>query len=112
MVSGVFFVAALYQNQPPSVYFPAPIDQDSDLLLSWVVGSGTAGGFDVNNLIAPINDLPLGLISTFHGIPGNWLLRAHGVASPIPPGVPLASIWIIIAAFGMGGAAFFKFRRK
>ena len=110
MVTGVFFIAALYQNQPalPS-YYPAPLDQSSDASASWLVGSSTFGGFDVYNLTAAVNDVSLQSNASAN-LPGNWLLRAHGLTTP--PAVPLASVWIVIAVAGMGIAAFFKFRRK
>jgi len=109
LVSGKFFVAALYQNQPalpsPPGYYPASKDNTTSAGVAWWVGESTPGAFDViiltNNGSPPVVPFP-----------GNWLLRAHGTSSPFPPGVPLASIWIVIAAAGMGGAAFFKFRRK
>jgi len=112
MVSGVFFVAALMQNTPvplpsPPGYFTAALDSDYPTGINWWVGEDvTPGTFDVITLTN--NSLPP-FLSSF---PGTWMLRAYGTSSPFPPVVPLASIWIVIAAVGMGGAAFFKFRRK
>jgi hypothetical protein len=104
-VSGVFFVAALFPNQAAGpAYYPAAIDQTTSSGNSWLVGSTTFGGFDIYNLSAPVNDVTLTTVS------GNWLLRAQGVSTP--PIVPLAPVWIAIAAAGISIIAFFKYRRR
>ena len=102
LVSGKFFVAALYQNQPTGV-FPASLDQTTSAGVAWLVGEDTPGAFDVYTLT---NNDHIPWISH----PGNWLLRAHGVSSP--PGVPLATVWVVVALVAIGGTAFFKFRRR
>ncbi len=73
-VEGVFFVAALIQNQAAEIY-PAPLDQSSVYQgASWVTG-GAAGSFDVNNLG---NNALTPILIGDAGFPGNWLLRADG----------------------------------
>ena len=57
------------------ILFPAAIDEDSALGRSWVAGMGS-GDPDPDNL--GNNDL-IGTIDSF-GLPGNWLIRATGVA--------------------------------
>lgn len=74
-VDGVFFIAALYQQQEADT-FPAPMDESSEFQeSSWIVGNSTPGGFNVDDLsandVAPAN---LGDIN----FPANWLLRAEG----------------------------------
>ena len=72
-VSGVFFIAALYQNNETDV-FPAPVDTNTPQGASWAVLSTTGGAFDADDLSA--NDIPPAPISTVSNVDGNWLLRA------------------------------------
>ena len=74
-VEGTFFIAVLYQNQTDGV-FPAPLDESSEYQeASWVVGEGTPGNFNPEDLSS--NSLPPDLLGNV-GLPGNWLLRAEG----------------------------------
>ncbi len=60
--------------------FPAALDQTASQGRSWVAGNGTTGiDVDINNLGA--NPL-LGTIDGF-GLPGNWMIRAVGVAATL-----------------------------
>lgn len=75
-VSGVFFVAALFQNQVAGLY-PLPIDENHKLGVCWAAANGVAGGFDAVNL--SLNSSPPFNIagSIFDG---TWLLRADARA--------------------------------
>lgn len=102
-VSGGFFIAALYQNQPSGEY-PCSMDETSYQANSWIAGAETAGTFDVNiltnNILAPvlIGDLGFG---------GNWLLRAEGSAQEVP-----VSDWaVIIGILLISGFSIYRFRR-
>ena len=76
-VEGTFFIAALYQEHEADT-FPMPMDESSTSQgASWIVGSSTPGGFNVDDLAA--NDVgPDNLDAA--GFPANWLLRAEGGA--------------------------------
>ena len=72
-VSGVFFIAALYEGGAED--FPAPLDEADPQGASWIVGNVTPNTFDAEDLTA--NEIPpANLIDV--GFPGNWLLRADG----------------------------------
>lgn len=108
LVTGGFFVAALYQNQLSGQY-PASFDETVPLTESWLAGESVPFAIDVFDLTA--NSVPPERIGN-SGLYGNWMLRAYGVSAIPTPSVPLSSIWIIIAAIGISGVAFFKFRRR
>ena len=71
-VSGSFFIAALFPNQPAET-FPAPIDQDAPISnRSWYAAAG-AGSFNINDLS---DNSRTPILIEDGGFPGNWLLRA------------------------------------
>ena len=74
VVSGSFFVAALYRGDRDDLN-PAPLDETDPQGASWVTGSFFTGGIDIENPGG--SDRGLNKIDSF-GFPGNWLLRANG----------------------------------
>ncbi|MCW5937901.1 MAG: PEP-CTERM sorting domain-containing protein [Fimbriimonadaceae bacterium] len=80
--------------------FPGSLDQsgpNGNGLRSWVGGSGTANGFDPNNVGGGIGSFRMDEI----GLPGAWLVRANAVPEPTT-----------MVALGAGVAAFVARRRK
>ena len=59
------FIAVTYDATLLPNTFPAAIDQDSDLLQSWITASADASDFSAADLI-----------SNF-GLPGNWIIRGN-----------------------------------
>ena len=86
MVSGVFYIASLYENT--TGFFPCSLDETSSQGSSWYVCTYSPGTFDVNDIGNPSYDLPLDLIDNY-GYPGNWLLRAD---PSIPPEIEVTPL--------------------
>jgi len=74
VVSGSFFVAALYRGDRDGLN-PAPLDEGDPQGASWIAGSFFTGGIDIEN--PGSSDRGLNKIDAY-GYPGNWLLRANG----------------------------------
>ncbi len=85
MVSGVFYVASLYENDS---FYPCSLDMTSSQSSSWFVVT-SPGTLDVNDLGNPSYDYPLDLIDNY-GYPGNWLLRADSIIPPEIEVTPLS----------------------
>jgi hypothetical protein len=93
-VSGGFFIAALCQNLPSATY-PAPLDEGSSLGDSWFAGHFVAGAFDVFNLMNnAFTPIPAGTY-----FPGNWCLRAEGIAAG-PVDIPISN-WALFIGIGL-----------
>lgn len=104
VVSGGFFVAALVPNHASGEY-PAPLDETSNAMQSWLAGSDP-GTFDINDLSN--NTLPVDLNGNY-GFPGNWLLRAEG--SPAGE-VPLSGWSVVIGILLISSFLVIRFRRS
>jgi hypothetical protein len=87
MVSGVFYIASLYENT--TGFFPCSLDETSSQGSSWYVCTLSPGTFNVNNIGNPSYDYPLDLIDNY-GYPGNWLLRADPSMPPEIEVTPLS----------------------
>ncbi len=87
MVSGVFYIASLYENTPG--FYPCSLDMTSSQGSSWYVCTTSPGTFDVNNIGNPSYTAPLDLIGNY-GYPGNWLLRADPSLLPEIEVTPLS----------------------
>ena len=72
-MEGTFFIAALYRGATDTA--AGPLDTNESQGASWVIGHGTEGGFDIEDLGS--NNFGPGRTDDF-GISGNWLLRADG----------------------------------
>jgi hypothetical protein len=97
LVNGNFFVGLKITHLAGQ--FPASIDTDGPQHQSFVAG-GAAGTGNLSNLGA--NQIPVQSIDPI--LPGNWLVRANGVPSPVPePGS--------LALFGIGGLGLLGYRR-
>ncbi len=105
VVSGGFFIAALYQNQLAG-QFPSSLDQPPSFPgTSWVAGNSTPGSFDVNDLLN--NDITPLLLDNI-GLAGNWLLRCE--AQSTAP-VPLADWAIYIGIILIAVFTVYRLRR-
>ncbi|MDP8269248.1 MAG: FlgD immunoglobulin-like domain containing protein [Candidatus Tenebribacter davisii] len=87
MVSGVFYIASLYENA--TGLFPCSLDITTTQGSSWYVCTTSPGTFDVNDIGDPSYDFPLDLIDNY-GHPGNWLLRADTIPPPEIEVTPLS----------------------